>query len=356
LPEAGSWRPFFHSGWNVKFLIRPRAWWYNKMPLAVLLLLLLIDGKPFTFSVVAALVGLLGTVCSIANFAYALNELFDLDEDAKIGRTNAAAQNTRRWMWIVIVCSALFALGFAASVAGTAGFWLTALELLLPLAYSVPPLRFKQREWAGIFADAIAAHVYSAVLTLVILWHQGLREPDLRIVIPVLLWAAATGLRGILSHQLQSEENDRRAGLSTVVHRLGAERLVALVVNVILPVEILSFCAVLLECDGTAFLMCIVILFMLYEWLKLRLNAYPVITFTKTGQAYIPFVDEGLYKVWGPLALALDASLIDLRYLALAPLFFLVFRPRIDQEGGQIAMTFECLRQHCRTLVIKNRG
>jgi 4-hydroxybenzoate polyprenyltransferase len=111
------------------------------MPLAVLLLLLLIDGKSFTLTAVAALVGLLGIVCSIANYAYALNELFDLDEDSKIGRTNAAAQNSRRWMWIVIVCSALFALAFAVSVGGTTALWLTSAELLLPLAYSIPPLR-----------------------------------------------------------------------------------------------------------------------------------------------------------------------------------------------------------------------
>jgi hypothetical protein len=194
------------------------------------------------------------------------------------------------------------------------------------------------------------------VLTLVIVSHQGLYEPNLQIVIPVLLWAAATGLRGILSHQLQSEDNDRRAGLATVVHRLGSERLVALVVYAILPIEILSFGAALLESNGTAFLMYVAILFLLYEWLKYRLNAFPVIAFTKLGQAYVPFVDEGFYKVWGPLALILDASFSDLRYLALAPLFLLLFRPRIDHECGQIATTFGCLRRYLQAFAIKNRG
>jgi len=338
----------------VRIFIRPRAWWYNKMPLAVLLLLLLIDGKPCTWNAITALVGLLGTVCGIANYAYALNELFDIDEDSKIGRINAAAQNSGRWMWMVIVCSALFALGFAASVGGAAGFWLTLVELSLPLAYSVPPLRIKEREWAGVFADAYAAHVYSAVLTFVIVWHLGLREPTLRIVIPVLLWAAATGVRGILSHQLQSEDNDRRAGLTTVVHRLGHARLVDFVVYAILPIEILSFCAALLASDGSPLLMCVVIVFLLYEWLKFRLDAFPVIVFTKLGQAYVPFVDEGLYKVWGPLALAIDASISDLRYLPLAPLFWVLFRSRIDQERRQIATTIGCLRQHLRGLALKH--
>jgi len=326
------------------------------MPLAVLLLLLLIDGQPCTWSAVAALVGLLGTVCGIANYAYALNELFDMDEDSRIGRVNAAAKDGGRWMWSIIVCSALFALGFAASVGGAAGFWLTLVELSLPLAYSVPPLRIKERGWAGIFADAYAAHVYSAVLTFVIVAHLGLRQPNWRMVVPVLLWAAATGVRGILSHQLQSEDNDRRAGLSTVVHRLGHERLVVFVVNAVLPLEILAFCAALLASDGTAFLISVAILFLLYEWLKFRLNAFPVIVFTKRGQAYIPFVDESLYKVWGPLALALDASFTDLLYLPMIPLFFLLFRPRIEQERGQIATTVSCLRQHLRSVVIKRRG
>jgi 4-hydroxybenzoate polyprenyltransferase len=326
------------------------------MPLALLLLLLLIDGRPCSWTAVAALVGLLGTVCGIANYAYALNELFDMDEDSRIGRANAAVQNGARWMWIVVACSALFALGFAASVGGATGFWLTAAELLLPLAYSVPPLRIKERGWAGVLADAYAAHVYSAILTLVIVSHQGICEPNLRMVIPVMLWAAATGVRGILSHQLQSEDNDRRAGLSTVVHRLGHERLVVFVVNAILPLEILAFCAALLASDGTAFLICVAILYLLYEWLKLRLNAFPVIVFTKRGQAYIPFVDEGFYKVWGPLALTLDASFSDLRYLPLMPLFFMLFRPRIDQELVQIATTLACLRRQRRSIFTKQRS
>lgn len=336
-------------------LIRSRAWWNNKIPLSVMMFLLLVDGLPLTFKVTEGLFGLLCVICCVANYGYALNELYDIEEDARIGRSNVAAGSSTRWMWMVIASSAVPALGIAAVVGGRGGFWLTVAELCLPAAYSVPPLRIKERGWAGVIADALAAHVYPAAFALVIVSHLSVRETAAPLLACAILWSTAAGLRGILSHQLQSEDNDRRAGLSTVVHRLGAQPLIALVVFAILPVEILSFSLMLVAAGGTALMKCVAVLFVLYEWSKFQMNVFPVIVFNRQGQPYIPFVDEGFYKVWGPLALSFDAAMHDPLYLPLVPAFALLFRPRIAMERGQLAATWACFRERLGSAIGRHR-
>ena len=84
-----------------KLLVRPRAWWFNKVPLSVTLVLLLLDGWPLAFRAVAALTPVVLTVCAVGNYGYALNDLYDVDEDLKIGRSNAAlALGRGRTAWL----------------------------------------------------------------------------------------------------------------------------------------------------------------------------------------------------------------------------------------------------------------
>jgi 4-hydroxybenzoate polyprenyltransferase len=337
-------------------LVRPRAWWFNKVPLSILVLLLLVDGKLCTVNVLISLLGLVAIVCCIANYGYALNELFDRDEDRRAGRSNAAESASNGSMWGIIVCSAAVALGAAQAVGGVAGSLLTVAELLLPLAYSVPPLRIKERGWAGVLADALAAHVYPAALALVVVSHQMLLVHHALLVACLAIWSLATGLRGILSHQLQSEASDRGAGLTTVVHRLGHGRLVRLTMFVILPLEIVSLAMLLLQSDATMFLKAIAVIFAFYEYLKFQFNLFPVLVFTRQGQRYLPFVDEGFYKVWGPLALIADAAFTDFLYLALAPAFVLMFRPRIRHEWAQLSSAFKAMHIRIDDYLAKRTG
>lgn len=322
-------------------LIRPRAWWFNKVPLSVLLFLLLIDGRPFTGAAAAALCGLIAVVCCVANYGYALNEAFDLAEDRRGGRKNFASEMSTNRIWTVIVLSAVAALAFAGLLAGIPGLILTACELLLPLAYSIPPLRLKERGWLGVFADAGAAHVFPALLALLIVSRKSLVVYHFWMAVAVVSWAAATGLRGILSHQLQSEEHDRGAGLLTVVHRIGHARLKAFVMFGILPVEVISFVLVVSQADVKIVLKVAACLFLIYEYIKFRFRVFAVIVFDRAGDTYIPFVDEGFYKVWGPCAIAADAAFADPLYLMLLPLCCFAFWPRVNWERTQIAITVQ---------------
>jgi 4-hydroxybenzoate polyprenyltransferase len=340
----------------MNILVRPRAWWFNKIPLSVFMLVLLVDGKPLTVTVLVSLIGLVGIVSCVANYGYALNELFDRDEDRRAGRSNAAESSSNSSMWRIIACSAAVALGVSQAVGGIAAALLTIGELLIPLAYSVPPLRVKERGWAGILADALAAHVYPAVLAMLVVSHQLLPIHHPVLIVCIAIWSLATGLRGILSHQLQSEESDRDAGLTTVVHRLGHQRLVRLIVFVILPIEIVMLATLLLQSDATVFLKTVAIIFTCYEYLKFHFNLFPVLVFTRQGQHYLPFVDEGFYKVWAPLALIVDAAFTDILYLMLIPTFVLMFRPRIKHEWAQISSATKAVSIRMHDVFAKRTG
>jgi 4-hydroxybenzoate polyprenyltransferase len=337
-------------------LVRPRAWWFNKVPLSILLVLLLIDGERLTYPTVTAVAAVIAIVCCVANYGYALNELFDVDEDRRGGRANLAATVSRARMWGIIVLSAGCAMVLAALLAGAAGSALTAGELLLPLAYSMPPLRVKERGWLGVLADAVGAHLYPAMLALVVVRHWSTRSDAALFAVAVAIWSLATGLRGILSHQLQSEEHDRATSLSTIVHRYGHATIERLVVFGILPIEVAAFCAVVLQSHATALFKTAWLLFILYELLKFTLNAFPVVVFKPEGQPYLPFVDEGFYKVWGPLALALDASLSDPFYLILVPLYVLLFRPRVQMEWQQMRTTAAIASSRIAAFGLRKRG
>jgi 4-hydroxybenzoate polyprenyltransferase len=308
------------------------------------------------YSALAAVLGVVAIVCCVANYGYALNELFDIDEDRRGGRANVAATVGRRRMWSIIVLSAASALALAALLAGVIGGALTAVELLLPLAYSIPPLRVKERGWLGVSADAAAAHLYPALLALIVVQHLSIRSYAPPIVLTVAVWSLATGLRGILSHQLQSEEHDRATQLSTVVHRYGRETIERLVVFGLLPIEVLAFSAAIMASHATALFKTVWLVFMLYEFLKFALNAFPVVVFKRDGQRYLPFVDEGFYKAWGPPALALDAALADPLYLILAALYALAFRTRLIMEWAQIRATAAVASARIANLVAGSRG
>src|ERR1700716_3829729 len=124
-------------------LVRHRAWWFNKIPLSVLLSVSLLAGNPLNLAACAAILAIVGTVCCAANYGYALNELFDVEEDRRGGRANAAADVSRRAMWMTIALSGAGALAIATAAGGLVGLALTAAELMLPIAYSIPPLRVK---------------------------------------------------------------------------------------------------------------------------------------------------------------------------------------------------------------------
>jgi hypothetical protein len=174
--------------------------------------------------------------------------------------------------------------------------------------------------------------------------HWTLRPVTIVLAISVTVWAAAAGLRGILSHQLQTAEQDRSAGLRTVVHDLGNQRLEKCIVTVVLPLELGAFGAALISCNGGLVLWIFVALYLIYEAFKTGSGRFRVTAFRSGGQPYVPFVEESFYKAWGPLVLALDAARVDPVYVILIPTYARLFRPHLRAEMERLRFVMAAFR------------
>ncbi|HET9393875.1 MAG TPA: UbiA family prenyltransferase [Candidatus Rubrimentiphilum sp.] len=320
--------------------VRQRAWWYNKIPLSFMLVLLLADGKPLDIAVGVLFLTVVLAVSGAANYGYAINELFDVEEDALIGRGNAAARLGRPRMWLVAVVSASLSLACAAIGGGVQAMALTVLELCLPLAYSVPPVRVKERKWLGVASDALAAHVYPAVLALIVAQHLGIRSVTPALVAFAVAWALSAGVRGILSHQLHTADQDRAAGLRTVVSDIGAPRLERGIVALLVPLEAVSFAGTVFLCSPGIIAWLFLAAYALYEGYKTAAGRFEVMAFRRQGQPYIPMLEESLYKAWGPLVFAFDAARVDVRYLVFVPLYIGLFMPHMRIEWHRMRVLF----------------
>ncbi len=336
-------------------LVRPNAWWNNKIPLTFLMLLLLVNQQMLS-DVVVPLIGVILIVCSVANFGYAINDLYDQDEDRRSGKANAATTIGERLVWRGAAASAGIAGVLSLPLAGLAGVGLVSAVLLLPLIYSVPPLRVKERHWLGVFADALAAHVFPALLALLVVTHQQILTISPLLITTIVVWALATGLRGILTHQLKSEVSDKGAGLLTVAHQIGNGTLTRLIVFFLTPIEAVTFSLVILLSPLTFFGLALVGIYLVLEVLKTSQNMIKLKILNHKGHRYIPFIDECGYKVWGPLVLALDASIVDPAYLLVALLYFVLFKPAVKREWRNTLLTVERLCEQLYQAWRRNRA
>ena len=111
-------------------LVRPRAWWFNKVPFSVMLVLLLADGNGDAGRGLAVLSLVVLTVCAVANYGYAINEIHDVEEDGRAGRWNAAAVHGARRLSVTAAASAAVALVCAQALAGVPAAALTVITMV----------------------------------------------------------------------------------------------------------------------------------------------------------------------------------------------------------------------------------
>ncbi|MHB8267020.1 hypothetical protein [Bradyrhizobium sp.] len=282
------------------FFVRWDEWWFHKVPFCILIFALALR-EPLDWGTLAQLAVLVVTVSAVANFGHAINEIFDQKEDEKVQKPNLATDFGTARMGVAAVSSAVLAMLLSWFFAGPSGASVTAFALTLPPLYSVPPVRLKERGWLGLLADAFAAHVYPAVLAIIFanagsIWRAGSTFIGL-----VVLWSLLAGLRNIALHQLFTEHRDRQAGLKTVVHDYGLERVTRFTVLWLLPFELLALSAVIALSAPDMIFVSITALYIVKEIGQCLLGDKRV-SADPAQLVFFPFIDNAYYLVWAPLA------------------------------------------------------
>jgi 4-hydroxybenzoate polyprenyltransferase len=213
--------------------------------LAVFYAFLLVQTPPAGAAFVA-LGGVLFSMFSLFCFGYVVNDIFDVEQDRTAGRPNDMAQ---RASWQRAGLCLLFGVsGFMPWLwldLGRAAAILLAVNYLLPLAYSVPPLRLKERGFMGIACDAVMVHALPTLFAAAVA-RNLVPEPakaSLRLAVVAAAWALFHGMRGIVIHQLQDRESDGRAGVRTLATDRDPEKLRRLGCIFLLPLEVLALAA-----------------------------------------------------------------------------------------------------------------
>jgi 4-hydroxybenzoate polyprenyltransferase len=167
-------------------------------------------------------------------FGYGVNDFADRSVDKVAGKTHLIAlwSTARAATWLVAlpVAGALILYPFRhdPGVVLSAG-----VSCLVAAAYSLPPLRFKERGVAGLVVPACAQRSLPLLVGMALLGQ--LTNPTAWLAVLVF---TLVGLRWILLHQTIDLANDEHTGVRTFARDHGLKWTRSILKNVIFPVEL----------------------------------------------------------------------------------------------------------------------
>jgi glycosyltransferase involved in cell wall biosynthesis len=267
-------------------------WWKPKATnlLAVIYSVVLVAEVPFSRTLVLLAPSLL-TIFGIGSFGHLVNDSYDMEADASVGKRNRLAglpPSRRRGLLLVALAMALAPWLILPWDHASVGLLL--LEFALLLAYAVPPVRLKERGVGALLADGAYAYAIPSVLAAHTFFLATGRLTEWALLAGLFVWQLALGVRHFLNHLAMDRGNDLATRTPTLATHKGNRYVHVLIRRVVLPVELLAFLAFLtsLDTDHALLVVSVVGLFLLSSGLDLVLavgRGYPLPTyrFSKTN-------------------------------------------------------------------------
>jgi 4-hydroxybenzoate polyprenyltransferase len=316
--------------------LKAYRWWDVKIPplLALAYFLLLQASPPVPLvTILVSLALFIVASIGIAGFAHLLNDLFDVQVDKVSAAENMARGKRSRHLRLLSALIVVALVPWLFLPLGLAGWMLLTAEFALFAAYSIPPIRLKARGVWGALADALYAHT----IPILVMWVMfaalcGLAMP-LWFGAVLAVWAFTFGLRQILQHQLNDRLSDQQEHIQTFAVQYGHDTTLAVMRNVLFPIECLAFLALLVVYSMVA--PWVAVGFILYfpsELVKMHslwlqpipnpLRPVPGAVVNVWGLLFL----NGFYERWLPLLLLLGLVLVSPTYLVLAGLHLVLFK------------------------------
>jgi hypothetical protein len=269
---------------------------------------------------------LLFSVVPAAVYASVINDVTDRADDVVAGKRNRVAGRPRA-MVAALVAAAVGA-GFLFDWLWRDDLRLLSCYLATWLAfslYSLPPFRLKKHGVSGVLCDAAGAHLFPALVAVLLACRGAQRVVSGAWVASVAVWALAYGLRGIVWHQLSDAENDRAADVGTFARR--HPRAAAVIGTfVVFPLELGALAAMLWQI-GSPWPLAFLVLYALYAARSARRwQTAPVIVVPKP-RFFI--VLHEFYSDLFPVALLITAAARDRRDLVVLGAHLLLFPRRV---------------------------
>jgi hypothetical protein len=209
-------------------LLKIDRWWtthFGTMMASVYLVLAISPTPPPLHVLLGTLALFTVATLGIGTFGHLLNDLTDIEQDARRGARNLLATSSTVSRTLLLV---------ATLIVGILPWWwlpttpavaaLVAAEYALFALYSVPPVRFKERGVPGLVADALYAYMVPNAFAILLFANLANATIPTWILVAVLAWCFCFGLERIVYHELLDAAGDIRSNARTFVVRHGWQR------------------------------------------------------------------------------------------------------------------------------------
>jgi 4-hydroxybenzoate polyprenyltransferase len=272
-----------------------------------------------------------------AVFVSVINDLTDLEDDAAAEKPNRMKDVPR--LLAVAIVSVCLIVGIAFSL------FLDRISLICYLGawlsytlYSLPPVRLKNRGFAGVIADALGANVFPVLFSVSFLVYLADAVIDWTWFIVIGAWSLMWGMRGIIWHQIKDAENDAISETRTFVRLSGESRAVKFVHFLIFPLEVIALTLVILLIAG-AVPFAALILYLFVVWI--RYTVWEIeFSLVKSSGRYRIFLEE-YYSMFLPLSLLFSALLTRTDAWPLFVFHLVLFPDRIRQFVDEVPGTLQ---------------
>ncbi len=313
------------------YLIRAQEWWHYKFPVALGVIYSLAWSQGITSDkLILPTLLILMAGSALAIFASVFNDFIDMDQDRQAGKTTRLMKLSRGKRRLVVSLSFLLNAYVAYLLSNLTGAFVIFMSIwALYTAYSLPPVRLKERGALGVLTIALGEHLLASLLAIYIL--VGL----VNVQVPafwlgaVLVWALCFGCRGIIWHQLDDLENDLKSQCSTFCVNIGFDRLKFLAERVLFPIEIIAYSVILLS-NFNGLSIILLSIYGITEYLRNRFSQANVIIASPAPNAR--FVMFEYYQLYFPLSFLFAGLAYDAGFVNLIALFCVLFSAPLAQN------------------------
>jgi hypothetical protein len=185
-------------------------------------------------------------VLACGSFAFVLNTLCDLVQDAACGKYYALSTWKRISILrlLAVLSGACFLTAILLGLSHKSFLLLAALEYAISIAYSARPIRLKESPILGPLAISLSQFAIPQLLVGFVF------DP---FAVGAILFGAMfflVGLRAILFHQILDISNDLEAGVVTFVTRFGVQKTWQILLYAVVPTEVGLLAVILFVIDA----------------------------------------------------------------------------------------------------------
>ena len=219
---------------------------------------------------------------------------------------------------------------------------LLGAEILLIIAYGMPPLRLKNYPYIAVLCDALYAYAIPCLLASYTFMLLTQNTQKLFLIL-LSLWTAMIGIRHYLNHLCMEYQVDAKSPQNTLAQLWGTQTIQQTITQRILPSEYLLFLATILSLTTPLHIKLLLLLFFTYT----LIHGIPIML-PKKAPAHTHYsfqsipIDQAYAKQW-PVWLLICGAMKDPLFLALIPIHLLIF--------GQIPYNFYLKSCHIARII-----